>query len=569
MQHAQAKLSSKLHLFAYVDVLAQSMCSMNSDCASKLEASWEFLHVNCRKLSKFFLYYQTSFILDLCVFSGHLHPSRRVKLQNIQGRKSIVSFQVVVEEYSPIQEFSAVKPRIFLSTPAKLLHQAPWALNQARLALYTKRDLGMCPNKLENHTCGKPSTLTDELYILTTQTQLTPNDRALIHSPYYLTLHHQVYILVDVFLSCYLPFTNMPHQVLFSYFCYLNHLSQASLNNTCNEPSYSQLPHYCQRGLMTQVAPVTLPCDVTYFILCVEIIVVAVCAFLYLLSVDVLFPSSFLFFLHLDIFVFSSHSEIFTVICELELIVVMGASQLGLETIIQPRSQNKSSLVVVVTRWLKLIIWGYFLPIDHKFLPFRCHVLHSFGPMLTQIMWMTVFAIMKCHRELCSKAGRLWSKFRYSLLYSCIASFLHSHSSSPRSSSLIRCAQLDFFLLLSIPFFFHMYFLSSDTLVGHQKIPHLLNPPVSMAMFCSIKYRMTHQGLCFYLTLLSLSVVIDCRFAIARDGLLDFCVDLSLIHPPSEEGNVHTKISSCLRSNATSLKMLTAHGHTISRWTWG
>ncbi|KNZ58159.1 hypothetical protein VP01_1987g3 [Puccinia sorghi] len=36
MQKAPAKLSSKLHLFEYVNVLAQSLCSMHSDCASKL-----------------------------------------------------------------------------------------------------------------------------------------------------------------------------------------------------------------------------------------------------------------------------------------------------------------------------------------------------------------------------------------------------------------------------------------------------------------------------------------------------------------------------------------------------
>ena len=36
IQHAPAKLPSKLHIFAYVDFLAQSLCSMHSDCASKL-----------------------------------------------------------------------------------------------------------------------------------------------------------------------------------------------------------------------------------------------------------------------------------------------------------------------------------------------------------------------------------------------------------------------------------------------------------------------------------------------------------------------------------------------------
>ncbi|KNZ51771.1 hypothetical protein VP01_3818g3 [Puccinia sorghi] len=36
MRHAPSKLPSKLHLFASVDVLSQSLCSLNSDCASKL-----------------------------------------------------------------------------------------------------------------------------------------------------------------------------------------------------------------------------------------------------------------------------------------------------------------------------------------------------------------------------------------------------------------------------------------------------------------------------------------------------------------------------------------------------
>ncbi|KNZ45924.1 hypothetical protein VP01_769g3 [Puccinia sorghi] len=50
MQHAPAKLSSKIHLFVYVDVLAQSL-----KVGVTTEASWEFLHVNRRQLSKFFL----------------------------------------------------------------------------------------------------------------------------------------------------------------------------------------------------------------------------------------------------------------------------------------------------------------------------------------------------------------------------------------------------------------------------------------------------------------------------------------------------------------------------------
>ena len=36
IKHAPAKLPSKLHMFAYVDFLAQSLCSVHSECASKL-----------------------------------------------------------------------------------------------------------------------------------------------------------------------------------------------------------------------------------------------------------------------------------------------------------------------------------------------------------------------------------------------------------------------------------------------------------------------------------------------------------------------------------------------------
>ena len=36
IQHSPAKLPSKLHIFAFVDFWAQSLCSVKSDCASKL-----------------------------------------------------------------------------------------------------------------------------------------------------------------------------------------------------------------------------------------------------------------------------------------------------------------------------------------------------------------------------------------------------------------------------------------------------------------------------------------------------------------------------------------------------
>ncbi|KNZ54290.1 putative signal peptide protein [Puccinia sorghi] len=61
MQHAPAKLPFKLHMFAYVEFLAQSLCIkawLNhfwSMVGVKTEASWDFLNVNCRHLSKFFL----------------------------------------------------------------------------------------------------------------------------------------------------------------------------------------------------------------------------------------------------------------------------------------------------------------------------------------------------------------------------------------------------------------------------------------------------------------------------------------------------------------------------------
>ena len=36
VKHAPAKLPSKLHLFAFVNFLEQSLCSVHSDCALKL-----------------------------------------------------------------------------------------------------------------------------------------------------------------------------------------------------------------------------------------------------------------------------------------------------------------------------------------------------------------------------------------------------------------------------------------------------------------------------------------------------------------------------------------------------
>ncbi|KNZ61595.1 hypothetical protein VP01_1380g3 [Puccinia sorghi] len=60
MQHAPAKLPSKLHMLSYVEFLAQSLCikawlnQFWSMVGVSTEASWDFLHVNCRQLSKFF-----------------------------------------------------------------------------------------------------------------------------------------------------------------------------------------------------------------------------------------------------------------------------------------------------------------------------------------------------------------------------------------------------------------------------------------------------------------------------------------------------------------------------------
>ncbi|KNZ47345.1 hypothetical protein VP01_648g1 [Puccinia sorghi] len=50
MQHAPANLAFKLHMFAYVEFLAQSLM-----VGVTTEASWDFLNVNCRPLSKFLL----------------------------------------------------------------------------------------------------------------------------------------------------------------------------------------------------------------------------------------------------------------------------------------------------------------------------------------------------------------------------------------------------------------------------------------------------------------------------------------------------------------------------------
>ncbi|KNZ52485.1 hypothetical protein VP01_3559g1 [Puccinia sorghi] len=63
-RHDPAKLPSKLHLFACVDVLAQSLFSLHSDCASNL-AFLDLLHVNCRQLSKMFFFMDSFFIFFL------------------------------------------------------------------------------------------------------------------------------------------------------------------------------------------------------------------------------------------------------------------------------------------------------------------------------------------------------------------------------------------------------------------------------------------------------------------------------------------------------------------------
>ncbi|KNZ53663.1 hypothetical protein VP01_316g3 [Puccinia sorghi] len=55
MQHAPANLPSKLHMFAYVDVLAQSLCILSLPSDLTTEFSWDFLHAKCRQLSKFLL----------------------------------------------------------------------------------------------------------------------------------------------------------------------------------------------------------------------------------------------------------------------------------------------------------------------------------------------------------------------------------------------------------------------------------------------------------------------------------------------------------------------------------
>ncbi|KNZ51661.1 hypothetical protein VP01_386g5 [Puccinia sorghi] len=74
MQHAPAKPSFRLHLF------------MRSDCASKL-ASWDFLHVNCRQLSKFF-----------CSVQDHSHinkilEKKKLKCLMVRFSKLYLGFQ--------------------------------------------------------------------------------------------------------------------------------------------------------------------------------------------------------------------------------------------------------------------------------------------------------------------------------------------------------------------------------------------------------------------------------------------------------------------------------------------
>ncbi|KNZ46543.1 hypothetical protein VP01_717g1 [Puccinia sorghi] len=76
MQHAAAKLPSKLHMFAYVDVLAQSLWTPKNFL--------DFSHVNCRQLSKFFFsvnriflsYYgsRTAHRIYLHKFFGYFSP---------------------------------------------------------------------------------------------------------------------------------------------------------------------------------------------------------------------------------------------------------------------------------------------------------------------------------------------------------------------------------------------------------------------------------------------------------------------------------------------------------------
>ncbi|KNZ49958.1 putative signal peptide protein [Puccinia sorghi] len=65
MQHAPAKLSSKLHPFACVDFLAQSICIWSSNRS---------FHVNCRQLSKFFSQCFSSIVTQLPIHFVHLAP---------------------------------------------------------------------------------------------------------------------------------------------------------------------------------------------------------------------------------------------------------------------------------------------------------------------------------------------------------------------------------------------------------------------------------------------------------------------------------------------------------------
>ncbi|KNZ59292.1 hypothetical protein VP01_1765g3 [Puccinia sorghi] len=74
MQHPPAKLPFKLHIFSCVEFLAQSLC-----IGVTTEASWDFLHVNCRQLSKFFC----SSTITKCAQGNLKHPSESQELTGL------------------------------------------------------------------------------------------------------------------------------------------------------------------------------------------------------------------------------------------------------------------------------------------------------------------------------------------------------------------------------------------------------------------------------------------------------------------------------------------------------
>ncbi|KNZ62511.1 putative signal peptide protein [Puccinia sorghi] len=115
MQHAPAKLPFKLHMFAYVEFLAQSLCIMHSECALKLD-SWDFLHVNCRQLSELFLQFSYLPFSDK-PFHFHVNSSPVEMFLYLFGKALALSFMV---NWNKLLNFSSWL-RIGVPTPVILI----------------------------------------------------------------------------------------------------------------------------------------------------------------------------------------------------------------------------------------------------------------------------------------------------------------------------------------------------------------------------------------------------------------------------------------------------------------